>query len=91
MNQEHLPISPIPWYRMLESETTIYSKTIPKLIPFSDYSLTTPIARLLRLLPCSDTTLRPLHFLDYFEKTLKVIPIPNPGFNILFFPLAKQI
>ena len=76
---------------MLESETIIYFKTSPKLIPFSDYSPTTPIDRLLRLLPCSDTTLRPLHFIDYSENTLKVIPIPNPGFNTLFFALAKPI
>ena len=75
---------------MLDSETIIYFKTSPKLIPFSDYSPTTPIDRLLRLLPCSDTTLRPLHFIDY-SYTLNVIPIPNPGFNTLFFALAKRI
>ena len=49
------------------------------------------IFTLLRLLPCSDNTLRPLHFIDYSENTLKVIPIPNPGFNTLFFALAKPI
>ena len=76
---------------MLESETIIYFKTSPKLIPFSDYSPTTPIDRLLRLLPCSDTTLRPLHFIDYSENTLNVIPIPNLGFNTLFFALDKPI
>ena len=72
----HLPIPPTLWKVMLESETTIYSKTTPKPIPFSDCYLTTPIVRIIRLLHAL-TLLRLL--LSMKSEYLILVSIPSPS------------